>query len=209
MNILLVDDHPVVRAGLRSILESSKFSVTVEEAGCFEEAMDKVRHCELDAVILDISMPGKSGIETLRQIKKLHATMPVLILSIHADLDYGIRALKAGAAGCLDKSVAPEKLLEAIETILAGKRYITPEMGAHLAGHLAEVGNHLLHEILSVREFEVFRLLSSGIRTADVAKQLFLSPKTVHSHRRNILHKLELDSNADIVRYAYEQKLTD
>jgi DNA-binding NarL/FixJ family response regulator len=206
-NILLVDDHLVVRAGLRAILELSEISITVEEAGCFGEAMDKVRHCKLDAVVLDISMPGKSGIEVLRQIKKERAALPVLILSVHANLDYGVRALRAGAAGCLDKSAAPEMLLEAIEKILAGKRYITQEMGERLADHMTEVGSHVPHEVLSDREFEVFHLLAGGIRTADVAKQLYLSPKTIYSHRRNILYKLGLESNSDIVRYAFEHHL--
>ena len=145
----------------------------------------------------------------LRQIKKERAALPVLILSVHAGLDYGVRALRAGAAGCLDKSAAPEMLLEAIEKILAGKRYIPQEMGERLADHMTQAGSHVRHEVLSDRELEVFYLLAGGIRTADVAKQLYLSPKTIYSHRRNILYKLGLESNSDIVRYAFEHQLTD
>lgn len=208
-NILLVDDHAVVRAGLRAILESSKHAVNIEEAGCFEEAMAKVRDCACDAVVLDISMPGKSGIETLRQIKKRFPDLPVLMLSVHADRDYGIRALREGATGCLDKSAAPENLLDALTKVLAGKRYITPELGEILANHMDVGPSGTLHESLTHREFEVFRLIGLGASTAEVADKLSLSPKTVHTHRRSILDKLGLASNADIVGYAHRHKLAE
>jgi DNA-binding NarL/FixJ family response regulator len=208
-NILLVDDHAVVRAGLRAILESTGKSVFVEEASCFDEAMSKVRRGSWDAVILDVTMPGKSGLETLRHIKKENSSLPVLMLSVHSDQDYGVRALKAGASGYLDKSAAPERLLDAITKILAGRRYVSPEFGENLAAQVVGETGQDSHQILTDREFEVFRLIAAGVRTAEIAEILSISPKTVHSHRRNILKKLGLNSNADMVRYAYEHHLVE
>lgn len=208
-NIMVVDDHAVVRKGLRAILESSRERVSVEEAGSFEEAMRKVRHAHFDAVILDITLPGKSGLDALRQIKKERPALPVLMLSVHRDRDYGVRTLKAGAAGYLDKSATPEHLLEAIERVLCGRRYLTSELSEYLAEKIADDAALSPHELLSEREFEVFSLISVGISTAEVAAKLSLSPKTVHTHRRGILNKLNLKSNADMVRYAYQHRLIE
>jgi DNA-binding NarL/FixJ family response regulator len=207
MNILLVDDHAVVRAGLRAILESMGDPVSVEEAECSEEAMAKVRQRPWNAVILDVSLPGRGGFETLKQIKKEYPSLPVLILSIHSDRDYGMRALKAGASGYLDKSAAPERLLEAVAKVLGGRRYVSPELSEILAAHLAGETWSDSHDVLTDRELEVFCLITAGNSTAEVAHKLSLSPKTVHSHRRSILRKLDLKSNMDIVRYAYQHRL--
>jgi DNA-binding NarL/FixJ family response regulator len=205
--ILLVDDHAVLRAGLRAILASSKHAFIIEEAECFEEAMAKMRYRRCDAVVLDVSMPGKSGIETLCEIKKQFPRIPVLMLSVYAERDYGLRALKEGAAGCLDKSAAPEKLLDAVTRILAGGRYITPELAEALADQVAAGTDSALHDSLTRREFEVFLLLAQGTSATDAAKQLSLSAKTIYSHRRNILDKLGLASNADVAVYAYRNQL--
>jgi DNA-binding NarL/FixJ family response regulator len=207
MNILLVDDHAVVRAGLRAILESTGDPVSVEEAECSEEAMAKVRQRPWDAVILDLSLPGRGGFEILKQIKTEYPSLPVLILSIHPDRDYGVRALKDGAAGYLEKSAAPERLLEAVAKVLGGRRYVSPELSEILAAHLAGETGQLSHDVLTNRELEVFRLITAGNSTAEVARKLSLSPKTVHSHRRSILRKLDLKSNTDIVRYAFQHGL--
>jgi two-component system invasion response regulator UvrY len=208
-NIIVVDDHAVVRKGLRAILESSRDRVSVEEASCFEEAMAKVRKAHFDAVILDFTLPGKSGLDTLRQIKKERPTLPVLMLSVHRDRDYGVRTLKAGAAGYLDKSAAPERLLEAVERVLRGRRYLSSELSEHLAEKIADDAALQPHEQLSEREFEVFCLIAFGASTAEAAEKLSLSPKTVHTHRRGILNKLNLKSNADMVRYAYQHRLIE
>lgn len=209
MKTLLVDDHAVVLEGLRAILESSGLSVSVEEASCFEQAMGKIRGASFDIVILDVSLPGRSGLDILRQIKKERPALPVLVLSVHTDRDYGVRALKAGAAGYLDKSVAPEHLLEAVERVSRGRRYVSAELSEFLAEKVADDAVLRPHELLSDREFEVFRLIATGVSTAEVAEKLSLSPKTVHTHRRGILDKLSLKSNSDIVRYAYQQQLVE
>lgn len=205
--ILLVDDHAVVRAGMRAILESMEDPVSVEEAECSEEAITKVRQGYWDAVILDVSLPGRGGFETLKQIKNEYPSLPILVLSIHADRDYGMRALRAGASGYLDKSSAPEQLLDAVTRVLAGRRYVSPELSEILAAQLAGDKWSESHDILTNREFEVLRLISAGHPTGEVARKLSLSPKTVHSHRRSILKKLGLKSNTDIVRYAYQHGL--
>lgn len=206
-NILLVDDHAIVRAGLRTILESTGEPMLVEEASCFDEAMTKVRQGFWDAVVLDISLPDKSGLEALKQIKKEYSTLPVLLLSIHSERDYGARALKAGASGYLDKCAAPEQLIGAVAKILAGRRYISPDFGEILAAQLTGDTHQAAHQILAAREFEVFRLIAAGNRATDIAQSLSISPKTVHSHRRNILKKLGLHSNAEMVRYAFQHEL--
>ncbi|MDX1428634.1 MAG: response regulator transcription factor [Rhodothermales bacterium] len=208
-SILLVDDHAVVRAGLRAILESREKPITVEEASCFEEALAKVRQRSWDAMILDVSLPGKSGLEILKQIKKEYPSLPVLMLSIHPDRDYGVRALRAGASGCLEKSAAPELLLDALERILAGRRYVSPELSEILVAQLAGENPQDLHEILTDREFEIFRLVAAGNSTSEIARKLSISAKTVHSHRRNILKKLDLKSNTDVVRYAFQHGLVE
>lgn len=208
-NILLVDDHPVVRAGVRAILESMPGTPSVEEAEGSEEALAKVRQGPWDAVILDISLPGRGGFETLKLIKKEFPSLPVLMLSIHPDRDYGVRALKAGASGYLEKSALPERLREAVTKVLVGRCYVTPELSELLAAQLAGESWSDAHDILTDREFEVFRHISNGSSTAEVARTLSLSPKTVHSHRRSILTKLDLKSNTDIVRYAYQHGLVN
>jgi len=206
-NILLVDDHAVVRKGVRAILESSGDPVSVAEAATFEAAVVKLRRQSWDAVVLDISLPGKSGLNLLKQIKQEYPSIPVLILSVHPDHEYGIRALKIGAAGYLDKSTAPEQLLDAVNKILKGKRYISTEFSEILAAQMAGELDMDPSNTLTNREFEVFRLISVGNSTAEVARTLSISPKTVHSHRRNILEKLALNSNAEIVRYAMQRGL--
>lgn len=209
IEILLVDDHAVVRAGLRAILESAGKPVSVEEAECSEEAIAKVRQRTWDAVILDVSLPGRDGFGTLKQIKKEYPSLPVLMLSIYPERDYGVRALQAGASGYLNKSVAAERLLKAVTTIVAGRRYVSPELSEILAAQVAGETRSGSHDALSDRELDVFRLIVSGDSTAEVARRLSLSPKTVHSHRRNILRKLNLKTNTDMVRYAYQHGLIE
>ncbi len=206
-HILLVDDHAVVRAGLRAVLESTNDPVTVEEASCFAEAMTKLRQRHWDAVILDLSLPGKSGLEVLKEIRRTDSRLPVLVLSFHSEREYGVRTLKAGASGYLDKSASREELLEATRRILAGRRYVSAELSECLVAEIA--GEHYCdpHDILTDRELEVFRLISTGNSTAETARTLSISVKTAYSHRHNILKKLAGKSNADIVRYAYEHGL--
>lgn len=208
-NILLVDDHAIVRKGLRSILESADQSITVEEAADGEQALERVRaHPPPDAVVLDIGLPGRNGIEVLKRLKAEYPKLRVLMLSVHPAEQYGLRVLKAGALGYLDKSAAPEKLVEAVERVLRGHPYVSEELAGKLVNHLTGQQRHE-HNLLSDREYQIFLMIASGIMPARIAAALSLSVKTVQTHRSRILAKMGMKSNAELVRYALEHKLLD
>lgn len=207
-NILLVDDHAIVRKGLRSILESADQSITVEEAADGEQALERVRARLPDAVVLDIGLPGRNGIEVLKRLKAEYPKLRVLMLSVHPAEQYGLRVLKAGALGYLDKSAAPEKLVEAVERVLRGHPYVSEELAGKLVNHLTGQQRHE-HNLLSDREYQIFLMIASGIMPARIAAALSLSVKTVQTHRSRILAKMGMKSNAELVRYALEHKLLD
>ncbi len=206
--ILLVDDHAVVRKGLKSILGSSSKPIEVEEAETGEQALELIRARHWDAVILDIILPGRDGIEVLKRIKSERPELPVLMLSIYPAEQYGMRVLKAGASGYLNKSVAPEKLVEAVERILGGRSYVSPELAEQLVGQLTGQEPHG-HQVLSDREYRVFLMIASGMTPAHIACQLSLSVKTIHTHRSRILAKMGMKSNAELMRYALRHQLLD
>lgn len=208
-NILLVDDHAVVRAGLRYLLENSDQHISVAEAENASQALAMLRDQPFDAIILDISIPGRHGLEFLKQINKEHS-IPALVLSIHPEELYGVRALKDGAMGYLTKSSAPDKLLEAVARILAGKHYISPALAEFLAAEVSGgADQQAKHQALSDREHEVFRAIVVGKTPSEIAAEFSLSVKTVHTYRSRILTKLELKSTAELIRYAYLHDLLD
>jgi two-component system, NarL family, invasion response regulator UvrY len=207
MRVLLVDDHAVVRRGIRSILEDHLPGIAVSEAGDGDQALALIE-APLDAVVLDLSMPGRSGIELLAEIKHRHPKLPVLIMSLHGEEQFAVRALRAGAAGYLTKASAPECLVTAITKIVRGGRYISESLAERLAG---DVGGgpaaSAPHERLSDREFEVMRGIASGQTVSEVAEQLHLSVKTVSTYRTRLLEKMGMSSNAELTRYAIENQL--
>ena len=204
--ILLVDDHAVVRKGLKYILESNK-AAEVEEAESGEQALGRLRNQQWDAVILDIGLSGKNGVEVLKRIKAELPRLPVLMLSMYPEEQYGLRVLKAGASGYLTKASAPEQLVEAIERIMSGRRYISPELAEKLVGELTGDSENQAHSTLSDREYQVFLMIASGMTASVIASQLSLSVKTVHTYRSRILAKLNMKNNAELMHYAFRNKL--
>jgi DNA-binding NarL/FixJ family response regulator len=207
VKILIADDHTVVRRGLKEILLEEFPSAFIDEVADAEELIKKVMKNEWDVIISDLSMPGRSGLESLQQIKQYHPKLPVLILSVYPEDQYAIRVLKAGASGYLNKDLAPEELVKAVNCVLAGKKYITPSVAEKLASALDLDSGKALHEFLSDREFEVLKLLAAGKSVSDIAEQLSLSVTTVSTYRARIMTKMNLKTNADLTLYAIEHKL--
>jgi len=207
LKILIADDHTVVRKGLRQILLEEFLSAEIEEAADAEELMKKVMKKEWDIVVSDISMPGRSGLEVLQQIKQHYPRLPVLILSIHPEDQYAVRVLKAGASGYLNKDSAPDELVKAVRQVLLGKKYITPSIAERLASLLDQDPDKQPHDSLSDREFEVLKLLAAGSPVSEIAEKLSLSVTTVSTYRARILAKMNLRNNADLTLYAIKNQL--
>ena len=207
--MLLVDDHTILRSGLRRILEEEFAGAVVGEAGNAEEALARLRQEPWDLLVLDISLPGRSGLDLLPEVKELHPRLPVLVLSMYGEQQFAVRALKAGASAYLTKERASEELIRAIRTVLAGRRYIGESLAEKLAAHVAHDQERPPHERLSAREFEVFRRIAAAKGITEIAEELGLSVKTVSTYRTRILDKMGLASNAELMQYAIRQGLVD
>ena len=205
--ILIADDHAVVRKGLRQILLEEYPSAQIGEAADAESLLSEVMNNEWDVVICDMNMPGRSGLDALSQIKQLNARLPVLIMSMYPEDQYALRVLKAGASGYLSKDTIHEDIIRAVQTIQRGRKFITPAVADKLADAFGDNANKDPHELLSDREFDVFRLLADGKSVSDIAQQLMLSSTTVSTYRARILEKMNLKSNAELTRYAIEKKI--
>ena len=198
--IILADDHSFVRLGLIQILKDEYPSVEIKQVSDGESLVKEVTLNDWDLVISDLDMPGRNGLEALQQIKLIKPRLPVLILSIYSEDLYAVRVLKAGASGYMNKNAAPEELIIAVERILTGRKYITPEIAERLLIQSDIKTN--LHEDLSNREFEIFKMLALGKTTTQIADELFLALTTVSTHRHRIMEKLGLNTNSDLTRYA-------
>jgi two-component system invasion response regulator UvrY len=209
LSILIADDHAVVREGLKQILAELEESVALTEASNGQEVLDKIHQSRFDIVLLDISMPGHSGLEILKQLKNEKPEISVLILSMYSEEQYAVRALKAGASGYLTKESAPQELIQAIQKIASGKKYITPSLAEKIAWDFDKNYEKPLHESLSDREFQVLRLLAQGKKIKEIGEDLFLSIKTVSTYRTRILEKMELNNNAELIHYAIRNNLID
>jgi DNA-binding NarL/FixJ family response regulator len=204
--VLLVDDHEVVRKGIRAILEDKVTGIEIQEASGGDEALATLSS-PFDAVILDLSMPGRSGIDLLAEIKHRHPKLPVLIMSLHGEEQFAVRALRAGAAGYLTKSAAPEQLLTAFEKIVRGGRYISDAVAERLAAVATGADLAAPHDRLSDREFEVMRGIASGESVGEIATRMHLSVKTVSTYRSRLLEKMSMTTNAELTRYAIQNGL--
>jgi two-component system, NarL family, invasion response regulator UvrY len=205
--VLIADDHTVVRRGLRQILLEGFPSAHVEEVADAEELIKKIIQSSWDLVISDLSMPGRSGLEALQQIKQIQPKLPVLILSIHPEEQYAVRVLRAGASGYLSKDMAPDELVVAVQKVMLGKKYITDSIAEKLASVLDHDSSRALHESLSDREFTVLKLLAGGKSVSEIAESMFLSVTTVSTYRTRLMNKMNMKSNADLTLYAIENKL--
>lgn len=207
--ILVADDHEVVRKGLMNVLAEAFQPIEVDEARNGQEAVSKVLRKKYDLVVLDIKMPGKSGLDALKEIKQHRPKLPVVILSMHPEDQIAIRAMRAGASGYLTKESASDELVLAIRKALNGEKYISGSLAQILAEELDKDPDKLPHEILSDREYQVMLMIASGKPVGAIAKELCLSVKTISSYRANILLKTKMKNNAEITHYAIQNKLVD
>jgi two-component system invasion response regulator UvrY len=209
MRFLLIDDHKIIRDGLKQILLMHFPSSEFEETSNAEEVIDKITTSKYDVVICDLSMPGRSGLDVLKQLKEIRPNLPVLVLSMHTEEHYALRALKAGAWGYVNKADGADVLIPAVQRVMQGRKYISAYLAEQLADHLNEkmLDVNQLHETLSAREFDVFKLIAEGKSISDISEQLKLSMSTISTHRARILIKMSMKSNADLVKYALQHNL--
>ena len=206
---LIADDHAVVRQGLKQILGDTPEMVVAGEATTGQEVLDKVRAETWDVVVLDISMPDRSGLDVLKQLRSERPKLPVLVLSMHSEDQYAVRVLKAGASGYLTKDSAPDELVKAIRKVVSGGRYVSSFLAEKLAFEIGTDSSRLPHETLSDREFQVLRLIAAGKSVTEIAAELYLSVKTVSTYRARMLEKMNLGTTAELMHYAMQNHLID
>ncbi|MBI2882436.1 MAG: response regulator transcription factor [Candidatus Methylomirabilis oxyfera] len=209
IRVVIADDHVVVRQGLVHILSEEHDMTVVGEAGNAQELLAMVRTQRCDAVVLDISMPGQSGLETLQELKREHSHLPVVMLSVYPEDQYAVQALKKGAAAYITKDSAREELVRAIRQVVTRGRYISPRLAEQLAVHVATETEKPPHEALSVREYQVLCRIAAGKAMMEIAAELSLSVKTINTYRARVLEKMSMKSNAELIRYALQHRLID
>ncbi len=209
IKVLLADDHAIVRGGLKEILVRHFESAECGEAENADQALAEVRKQPWDLLILDITMPGRSGLDILADVALLRPELPILVLSMLPEDQFGRRVLKAGAHGYLKKESAPEELIQAVRKILAGGRFVSPTLAENLARDLQGNADRAAHEALSPREFEILVMIGSGKSVGQIAKELHLSGTTVSTHRAHILEKMNMNTTAELIRYAVRNHLAD
>jgi DNA-binding NarL/FixJ family response regulator len=209
IKILIADDHPLFREGLKHILAGCPDFTAADEASNGQEVFEKVWKNEYDMVLLDIAMPGTPGLEVLKRLKIEKPKLPVLVLSMYPEEQYAVRVIKAGASGYLTKQSASEELVTAIRRISGGRKYITPSIAERLADDVEPAAEKPLHDTLSDRELEVFRMIAAGKTTIQMAEGLFLSVKTISTYRSRILEKMQMKTNAELIHYAIKHNMFD
>ena len=205
----MVDDHSIVREGLRRIIDDTPEMNVADEASTGDEALKLIMENKYDLILMDISMQGKNGLQALKEIKKYNSNIPVLMLSMHAEEQYAMRAMKAGASGYLTKDSASEQLVHAINKIYSGRKYISEEVAELLVTDIYHNEDKQLHEYLSDREFEIFKLIVRGQISKKIASNLNISDKTVSTYRSRIMKKLNMVSTSDLIHYAIENNISD
>jgi two-component system invasion response regulator UvrY len=209
IRVLIADDHAVVRQGLKQIIRDAADMLVVAEAANGPETLEKARTEEADVLVMDISMPGRSGFDILKDLRLERPKLPVLVLSMHAEEQFAVRLLRSGAAGYLNKESAPEELVKAIRKVVAGGKYVSPTLAEKLAFEIDSDSEKLLHETLSDREFQVMRMMASGKTVKEIADELSLSVKTISTYRSRILEKMNLRTNAELIHYAIQNMLIE
>lgn len=209
IRVLLADDHAIVRAGLKEILEGTGDIVVTREATNGHDALDAVRSAGIDVAVVDLSMPGRSGVDLIKLIKAERPELRVLVLSMHSEEQYAVRCVRAGASGYLTKESAADELVSAVRRIARGGAYVSPETAERLVLDAGAAAGGAPHTHLSDREFEVFQMIVAGRSVSEIAAALNLSVKTISTHKTRILQKMKLDNPADLVRYAIAHNLAD
>jgi DNA-binding NarL/FixJ family response regulator len=209
IRIIIADDHAAIRRGVKDILADEADMEIGAEASTAQELLDLVRKQPWDAVVLDISLPGRSGLEVLSELKQERPSLPVLVHTMHSEDQFAVRALRAGAAGYLTKDSPPEELVKALRKIVAGGKYVGQSLAEKLAVNVDANNDRALHEALSDREFQVLRLLASGRTVSEIADELALSVKTISTYRSRILDKMKMKNNAELMRYSLQHKVVE
>jgi two-component system invasion response regulator UvrY len=207
VKILVGDDHAIVREGMMRLLKEEFSSVKFGEAKCGIDVLELARAEKWDVIIMDITMPGRSGLEILKQLRNESITTPVLVLSMYPEDQYAVRVMRAGASGYLTKDTASEQLINAVKRVLTGKKYISESLAEKLADDLDGKGNKSIHELMSDREYQVMCMIASGKTVSEIAEELSLSVPTISTYRARILEKLDMKTNAEITRFAIETGL--
>lgn len=209
IKILIADDHAIVREGLKQIVSEEKDMIVCGEADNSDKIMELLEKEKWSILILDINMPGKNGLEILKDVKQLYPDLPVLILSMFSEEQYGLRAIKAGASGYLKKVSAPDELIKAIRKIVGGGKYITESLAEKLADTIGQLKNKNPHELLSDREFEILCNIASGKSAEEISEELSISINTFYTYRNRILEKMSMKSNVELTQYAISNKLIE
>lgn len=209
IKIVIADDHAIVREGLKRIIASADDMTVVGEAGDGSAVMQQVRGAEFDVLVLDLTMPGRSGMELIKLVHSEKPKLRILVLSMHEELQYAVRAIKSGASGYLTKDSAPLQLLQVLRKIAAGRAFISSDVAEQLALGSMLGGVSAAHEKLSDREFEVFRLIAAGMSVTDIATRLNLSAKTISTHKANLMQKMGLNNQSELIRYAIKHGVTE
>ena len=209
LRILVADDHAIVRQGLKQVLVEEFSQAYIEETSTGQETILAIQQQTWDVLILDIHFPDKNGLDILKEVKGIQPSLPVVVLSLYPEEQYGIRVLKAGGAGYLTKEMAPSELVSAIKKVLDGGRYVSPALAEQMAAYLSPHAHGPLYQVLSDRELEVLRHLGAGKTVTDISDLLALSVKTISTYRARLLEKLSLHSTADLIRYAIDNELVD
>jgi two-component system, NarL family, invasion response regulator UvrY len=209
IKILIADDHVLIREGLRKILKEAPDMSVISEAQNAREVFERLKENSPDVVVLDISLPGKSGLEILKDLKQEKPDIPVLILSMHPEDRFAVRALKAGAAGYVTKESAAQDLIKAIRKVVQGRKYVSAALAEKLAFDLEASTGKALHELLSDREYQVMCMIAAGKTVKEISAELFLSISTVNTYRARILEKMNMKTDAELIRYAIENQLID
>ena len=209
IKLIIADDHPIVREGLKQIIADSQHFTVSDEAGDGPELLDKVRKEDFDVIILDLKMPGMDGLDVLKQLKVEKPRIPVIILTVHPEAQYALRILRAGASGYLTKESVSTELITAIRKVHRGGKYISPNLAEKIAFALDADSEKMLHETLSDREYQVLQMIASGKTVTEIAEELNLSVKTISTYRARILEKMNMKTNAELTRYAFQNSLID
>jgi DNA-binding NarL/FixJ family response regulator len=209
IKLIIADDHPIVREGLKQIIADSQHFTVSDEAGDGPELLDKVRKEDFDVIILDLKMPGMDGLDVLKQLKVEKPRIPVIILTVHPEAQYALRILRAGASGYLTKESVSTELITAIRKVHRGGKYISPGLAEKIAFALDTDSEKMLHETLSDREYQVMYMIASGKTVTEIAEEISLSVKTISTYRARILEKMNMKTNAELTRYAFQNSLID
>ena len=209
IRVLIADDHAILRRGLKEILVGELGESVFGEAEDAQQVLARTQSGDWDLLILDITMPGRSGLDVLKDLRALRPKLPVLVLSMHSETQYGKRILRAGASGFINKASAPEELVKAVQKVLAGGRYVSTALAERLALQLSDEVHGDVQETLSDREFEVLRMIALGKTISQIGEELHLSVSTVSTYRARILEKMELTTNAELMQYALRNHVVD